>query len=246
MRDIDELSPKKLNAKYAIKKADVMVLFGGSILCGGDILAKAINDNIAKTYIIVGGAGHTTNTLREKIHAARPEIETAGKPEAEIFSEYIKAVYNVAPDYIETKSTNCGNNIIYMLDLIAKNNIEFNSIILCQDATMQRRMDAGLRKYIDGSIKIINYAAYKTKVISKSNSEQGKATLAFEFEPHGMWNMDRYINLLMGEIPRLTDDRNGYGPNGKNYIAHTQVPQKVQKAFEQMQTEYGYGVRKAI
>ena len=25
-----------------------------------------------------------------------------------------------------------------------------------------------------------------------------------------MWDMDRYVNLLMGEIPRLRDDGNGY------------------------------------
>ncbi|WP_029319052.1 hypothetical protein [Butyrivibrio sp. AE3004] len=29
---------------------------------------------------------------------------------------------------------------------------------------------------------------------------------------HGMWNLDRYVNLLMGEIPWLQDDINGYGP----------------------------------
>ena len=31
----------------------------------------------------------------------------------------------------------------------------------------------------------------------------------------GMWTVDRYVNLLMGEIPRLTDNDAGYGPNGK-------------------------------
>jgi hypothetical protein len=41
-----------------------MVLFGGSILAGGNILAQAMFANIAKIYVIVGGAGHTTDTLR--------------------------------------------------------------------------------------------------------------------------------------------------------------------------------------
>ena len=41
-----------------------MVLFGGNIIAGGDILAEAIQNEVAKKNIIVGGAGHTTETLR--------------------------------------------------------------------------------------------------------------------------------------------------------------------------------------
>lgn len=39
-RDISELSPEELKKTYGIDQADVMVLFGGSILCGGDVLAR--------------------------------------------------------------------------------------------------------------------------------------------------------------------------------------------------------------
>ncbi|EFW06847.1 hypothetical protein HMPREF9459_01662 [Streptococcus anginosus 1_2_62CV] len=63
-RDLPELTQKALEDKYSLKQADVRVLFGGSILVGGDILAQAIFANIAKIYVIVGGAGHTTDTLR--------------------------------------------------------------------------------------------------------------------------------------------------------------------------------------
>ena len=52
--------------KIGINQADVMVLFGGSIIAGGDILAEAIQNEVAKKNIIVGGAGHTTETLRNK------------------------------------------------------------------------------------------------------------------------------------------------------------------------------------
>ena len=49
-RDIAELTSEQLQDKYGITQADVMVLFGGSIMCGGDILAKAMKEGIAKTY----------------------------------------------------------------------------------------------------------------------------------------------------------------------------------------------------
>ena len=49
-RDIDELTAFELMKKYGVEKADVMVLFGGSILAGGDILANAMKNDVAKKY----------------------------------------------------------------------------------------------------------------------------------------------------------------------------------------------------
>ena len=60
---------------------------------------------------------------------------------------------------------------------------------------------------------------------------------------HGMWNMDRYIQLLMGEIPRLADQPDGYGPQGKDFIAHVDIPQEVQEAFHLLTTHFGTEVR---
>ena len=59
-----------------------------------------------------------------------------------------------------------------------------------------------------------------------------------------MWDIERYVSLLLGEIPRLTDDNNGYGPNGKNFIAHVDIPQNVQSAFNEV-SKY-FKVRSAI
>lgn len=124
-RDIDALNQEELFNRYGIHQVDVMVLFGGSILEGGDVLASGIKNFVAKKYIIVGGAGHTTDTLRQVVHLEYPDIETTDLSEAEIFQKYIKHVYGCMADYLETKSTNCGNNITYLLDLLKENNISF-------------------------------------------------------------------------------------------------------------------------
>ena len=58
-RDIPGLTSEQLCKKYDFQQADVMVLFGGSIMCGGDVLAKAMQNHVAKKYVIAGGAGHT-------------------------------------------------------------------------------------------------------------------------------------------------------------------------------------------
>ncbi len=236
-RDIESLSKEELQNKYGVEKADVFVLFGGSILCGADVLAQAIQNNIADTYIIVGGAGHTTENLRNRIHSECPDIITADLEEAVILNEYIKKKYEVEADYLETKSTNCGNNITYLMDLIKENDIKAEHIIICQDATMQYRMEAVLRKYVDDGVTIINYAAYQADLILKDDQ------LSFLEEIHGMWDVDRYINLLMGEIPRLRDDENGYGPRGSDYLVHVDIPEEVKISFDILQNKYNISTR---
>lgn len=238
-RDINELTSGELERKYGIRQVDVMVLFGGSILCGGDIFAQAIKDNIAKKYFIVGGAGHTTETLRQRVSRDYPSIQTMNLTEAEMFNNYIEFKYGVKADYLECNSTNCGNNITYLLDLLKQNHIRFDSIILSQDATMQYRMEAGLRKYVSAKTMIINFAVYSANVILKDSE------LVYETEIYGMWDIDSYVNLLMGEIPRLTDNADGYGPKGRDFIAHIDIPQNVLEAFDELKKEYGSKVREA-
>lgn len=104
---------------------------------------------------------------------------------------------------------------------------------------MQLRMDAGLRKYTGDSVKIINYAPYIATVC------EGESGLTYAEEIHGMWDVDRYIHLLMGEIPRLTDNAGGYGPTGKQFIAHVDIPDNVQSAFDLLRTQYGRQMREA-
>ena len=78
-------------------------------------------------------------------------------------------------------------------------------------------------------IRCLNYAAYRAEVVVQDN------TLAYAQNIHGMWDIDRYVNLLMGEIPRLTDDADGYGPRGKNFIVH----EDIRAAYAALQPVYG-------
>ncbi|MEJ8307163.1 ElyC/SanA/YdcF family protein [Saccharibacillus sacchari] len=239
MRDIASLTAKDLSAAYGVGQADVMVLFGGSILAGADVFAQAIQDGIAKTCIIVGGEGHTTKYLRETVMNAVPDLHPQGASEADIFNSYIQYKHGVTADYLERHSTNCGNNVTLCLDLLHRHHIRHENLILIQDSTMQRRMEAGFRKYLPQSVSIINYAAYKIEV--EGISER----LGYDRKLTGMWDMEQYMRLLMGEIPRLRDDSEGYGPAGKDYIAHVDIPDQVLQAFDELHGQYGSLVRMA-
>lgn len=49
-----------------------------------------------------------------------------------------------------------------------------------------------------------------------------------------LWSMDRYISLVLGEIPRLRDDEEGYGPLGKGFITHVDIPEEVEVAWKRL------------
>lgn len=224
-RDIKELTRNEIRSALSVDSADLFVLTGGCVLCGVDVLASAIKNNVAKKYIIVGGAGHTTPTFRKKVSSMYPDVKTKELSESEILNAYLKYAYNLSADYLEKKSTNSGENVLFLRNLLEEKNLPHKRVIVSQDGTMQQRMDATIRKYFPKDTKLISYACYKATVVV-SNGE-----LRFKEQIHGMWEMDRYINLLMGEIPRLYNDDNGYGPKGKDFIAEVDVPDDVYKAY---------------
>ncbi|MBO9703502.1 MAG: hypothetical protein J7604_25060 [Sporocytophaga sp.] len=240
-RDIPVLNKEELKKKYEIDQADLLILFGGSILHGCELSAKAFNQGIAKRMMIVGGEGHTTDMLRNIIHSKCPEFETKGKAESDIIAYYLEKKYNIRGCLIERESTNCGNNVSNALKVLNEYGLKPKYIIIMQDSSMQMRMDAGFKKMLnDRDVEIINYAPYRARVIVK----QGQ--LCFEDDTiEGMWNMEHYINLQMGEIPRLSDTKDGYGPNGKDYIAHVDIPEEVQEAFDYLKGENKFSVREA-
>lgn len=61
-----------------------------------------------------------------------------------------------------------------------------------------------------------------------------------------MWEPERYMELLMGEVPRLMDAPGGYGPHGQGLIAHVDVPDEVIRAFEELRAEFPDRVRVAV
>jgi len=38
----------------------------------------------------------------------------------------------------------------------------------------------------------------------------------------------------MGEVPRLRDDEQGYGPRGRNFIVHVDFPAEIEAAWRTM------------
>ena len=241
IRDLPKLRRSLLHSKYGIDQADIMILFGGTIPFGCEVAAAAWKRHLARHMMIVGGIGHTTQSLRDKFSARYPQMETDNKTEAEMIADYLSREHGIHDLLLETKSTNCGNNVTYALAKLRESGIAAKTILIMQEPSMQRRMAAGFCKEFGDSSDtlIINYAPYLPILSAESG------TLRFIRKYWGLWDIDHYITLLLGDISRLRDDENGYGPKGKGFIPHVDIPPEVEKAFQLLNSSHLGTIRKA-
>ena len=75
---------------------------------------------------------------------------------------------------------------------------------------MQRRMDAVFRLVWPGAV-----------AVNRPGPRRGRFA----------WPHERWVALVMGEVPRLRDDADGYGPRGRGFQAHVDVPPEVEAAY---------------
>lgn len=231
VRDISELKSNELDRKFGIKKVDVLVLLGNSILYTINCAVEVYRNKLCDKIIINGGIGHSTSILRELVRKNKKLdlIDVENRAEADIFFDIITKIYNVPSDkiIIENESTNCGDNALKATTLLNKLGILYESILLIQDPTMQLRTYASFSKYINKKrIKIINYAPF----IPVVNDNLKLTNVNIE----GIWSEQRFLELIMGEIPRLRDDINGYGPIGKKFIDHVDIPIRIEECYKNL------------
>jgi hypothetical protein len=60
-----------------------------------------------------------------------------------------------------------------------------------------------------------------------------------------VWSMRRFTALLLGEMGRLHDDEQGYGPRGADFIDHVDIPSDVQDAYQRLAVAHPSKVREA-
>lgn len=243
MRDVSELTRAALEREIGLASgiADLFVLFGGGVIGTVATLATAMQAGVAHRYAIVGGRGHATYGLEKAMRKEMADwpqneaskVDPASVSEAEMLAAVLAHRHDLSVDLLETRSTNCGNNIAYLLDLLDEDAQPPASVILSQDAAMQRRMVATWRHQVEErprytSVKVVSWASYRTQLVWRDGH------LSYDAAPEGMWDTDRYLSLLMGDVSRLTDDEHGYGPNGAGFVAHVDVPDDVTQAWREL------------
>ena len=241
VRDVQELGnlPQACGRGAEGESVDLFVLFGGGVIGLVDELARAMQTGVARQYAIVGGRGRATYWLDEAFAHKRDEwndpqvtsLEPYVASEAEMLDAVLRYRYGLQADFLETRSTNCGNNITYLLDMLEERGFSPTSVVLCQDAIMQRRMGATWQRQASertafSAAAMLNWAAYEAELACAGGQ------LTWSRAPEGIWPMDVYLKMLMGEVERLTDDEQGYGPRGRDFVAHVDVPAEVRAAHD--------------
>ena len=241
------LAHEQVHSLMQCKPVDVIVLCPSSVLHTAEHVFSALETrpDLAKYLVISGGIGHSTKYLYQAVarHPLYRSISNMvdGMPEARVLEMILEKFYasaamtqNGLKILIEDKSTNCGANAIETRKVLeAAGIMELRSMIIVQDPTMSLRTLASLQKVYDGMA--IDMKTCPT-FIPQVALQEGELVWDVPGIPaKNLWEMERFIDLIMGEVPRLRDDGNGYGPKGKAFIAHVDLPDEVEEAHRSLQ-----------
>jgi DUF218 domain len=185
---------------------DLMLLFGGSLPPTWQVAATAVKAGEVGTLMLVGGRGHTTDALLAALGRDPSEDTT----EAELMAEWFRDVHGIDDVLLETRSTNCGDNVTLAEEVAERKGLRPGTVALVQDPTMQRRMDARFRR---------TWSLGGAVAVNRPGPDSRRA-----------WPWQRWVDLVIGEVPRLRDDAGGYGPRGRDFIGHVEVPDAVESA----------------
>ena len=221
---------------------DLIILAGNAILHTSEACFR-LAARLQAPLLISGGIGHSTDLLYQAVagHPVYGDVATAGRSEAEILRDIAVRHWRLdaAQVWVETQSTNCGDNAVQSRAHLEARGVAFSRALLVQDPLMQRRSGASFaRVWQDGTMRFINWPAF----VPQLSHDDGRIAYRSDMPP-GLWTPDRFVSLLMGEIPRLRDDASGYGPNGRGFITHVDIPAEVEAAYAYLQARVGMSVR---
>lgn len=239
LNDVGPTGPDGLPSGIADKRIDCIILAGNCVLETAEGAFRLVKNGACRRLLISGGIGHATEILRRKV-AAHPVYRAAvteGRTEARILSDIASMFWSINQSHIliEPDSTNSGENAYFSRRLLEATDPGLETILLVQDPTMQRRADATFRHVWSDrpDVSFINWPTFTPRV----SMAQGE--LRFDLNGiNGLWPMERFIALVMGEIPRLRNDRHGYGPNGQGFIAHVDIPTAIEAAYERLKAGF--------
>lgn len=223
------------SAELARYQAPLLILLGNAILPVAERAFAALACGAVSKVLIAGGIGHSTELLYQAVknHLQYGSLATEGRSEAEILHDIAVNFFAIEPArlLLETDSTNCGDNATQarrVLDLAGDRSAR---IILTQDPLMQRRTDASFRKVWQDrpEVEFINWPTFVPQLDSLAEEPlyAGEAL-------HSLWSWPRFASLLLGEIPRLRNGPQGYGPRGKDFIAAVDITPELEQAYARL------------
>lgn len=142
---------------------------------------------------------------------------------------------------IEDQSTNCGLNASFTSNILDQEGFQdIKSCIIIQDPTMMRRTRASFEKTYEDAPSRVVFTGCPVFVPQVQVDSNGSLVYnSSVVDSSELWSIPRFLELTLGEIPRLRDDRDGYGPNGRGFISHVDIPAPVERAWVRLAKELG-------
>ncbi len=189
---------------HPLEKADCILVLGSHDLRVADRGADLYLEGLAPILIFSGGLGNLT-------------LGMWTEPEANKFAR-IAIEKGVPADaiYIENKSTNTGENIIFTGRLLKEENLRPSSFIVVQKPYMERRSYATFKKH---------WPDKKLLVTSPQ--------IPFDEYSNEEIPLERVINIMVGDLQRIK-----LYPE-KGFQIYQDIPQYVWSAYERL-IELGY------
>lgn len=208
-------------------RADVGVLMGTSVLAAADTVARGFAAGAFPRVLVTGGVGHSTEFLRDEVRRHHPDIGVEGRGEAEILGDLLGRL-SVPREcvLVETAATHTGENARFALDMLEGH----ERLVIVQDPTMQLRSHLTFVKERGSADGLVSFAPFVPRV----HVVDGDLAV----DPPA-WPWERFLALVLGEVPRLRQ----YGPMGRGFIAHVDIPPPVADAHERLARWYPAYVR---
>lgn len=254
------LAHNQIHTLQTCSPVDCIIICASAVLHQASYVFQALQDrpSLAKTLVLVGGIGHSTNLIYDAVarhpayHKLNDEGDVVGLPEADvlrlILSNFLNmpTLENGGPKIlVENRSTNCGANAVETRKMLDGAGITGPlSCIIVQDPTMSLRTIASFEKAYEDvpSEERPRFEACPV-FVPKTRMEDGQLEYVLDSQSglraEDLWEKQRLCELLVGEVTRLTDDDNGYGPKGKGFIGHVDVPEDVVQAAKRVKETLG-------
>ncbi len=229
----------------------VIVLFGNQVIPTLTAACKLAHAHPEALLLFSGGLGHATRFLFENIAASDfAPLFSAGQitsnlGEAQIYAAVARHAFSIPATRIlvEAQSTNGGENSLFSLRILHQQGLANSPVLLLQDPVMQRRSVLTWQRQLElltreSEIQFdrAEFAPPFCLPCFVPTVETGPDNLPrlIPSQSQGTWTFPRYIGLVLGEIARLHDDENGYGPRGKNFIPHVDIPADVWASYQRI------------
>jgi hypothetical protein len=221
-----------------LRDLDAIVLLGNQVIATLTAACTLMQRSPAAILVLSGGAGHSTQLLYENLcnsgygTLARQGLVQESMSEAEIYAVVAQNVFGIPASriLIENRSANSGENCRFSLELLQQANRRLDSVLILQDPLMQRR---SMLTWAREAERFGSHERVYSHAVFVPGVEPGPGSL-LRFpgdQAQETWTMERFLAILLGEVDRLRDTEEGYGPRGRNFLSHVEIPEAVLESY---------------